>query len=102
MLIKILAALAVLAGLIWLLTPRSYQGPVSDHFDGTRFFNPGKPLDKGFLSALKWRLGGQREPWPEYRDLPFTDRPPQRVEGKALRVSFVGQVTTLIQTQGLM
>lgn len=101
MLIKFLAALAATAGLLWLLTPRYYQGPVSDHFDGTRFFNPGKPMNKGFFSVLKWRLTGSRQPWPEYRELPHTDRPPQRVEGTALRVSFVGQVTTLIQTQGL-
>ena len=101
MLMKILAAIAVVGGIIWLFTPRYCQGPVSDHFDGTRFFNPGKPMNKGFLTVLKWRLTGQREPWPQYCDLPFTDHPPRRVEGSALRVSFVGQVTTLIQTQGL-
>lgn len=101
MLMKILATVAVAGGLIWLWPQRSYQGPMSDHFDGTRFFNPGKPMNKGFLTVLKWRLTGQREPWPQYLDLPFTDHPPQRVQGNALRVSFVGQVTTLIQTQGL-
>ncbi|WP_448874544.1 MBL fold metallo-hydrolase [Desulfobulbus propionicus] len=96
-----LAVLVVAGGVLWLFTPRYYQGPVNDHFDGTRFFNPGKPMDKGLLTVLKWRLTSKREPWPPWRELPCTDHPPRRVEGNALRVSFVGQVTTLTQTQGL-
>nr|WP_321467390.1 MBL fold metallo-hydrolase [uncultured Desulfobulbus sp.] len=58
-------------------------------------------MNKGVFKVLQWRLTSKREPWPPYRDLPFTDHPPQRVEGEQLRVSFVGQVTVLIQTQGL-
>ena len=58
-------------------------------------------MNKGLFKVLQWRLTGKREPWPAYQELPFTDRPPQRVEGNKLRVSFVGHVTTLIQTQGL-
>ena len=97
-----LAGILLCIALVWLLTPTVlYQGPRSDHFDGTRFSNPGKPMDKGLLSVLKWRLTSKKQPWPPYSELPFTDRPPLRVEGNGLRVSFVGQVTTLIQTQGL-
>ncbi|MDD2466556.1 MAG: MBL fold metallo-hydrolase [Desulfobulbus sp.] len=58
-------------------------------------------MNKGLFTVLKWRLTGKRAPWPEYRELPFIDQPPKRVEGDQLRVSFVGQVTTLVQTQGL-
>lgn len=100
--IKLLIPLLAILGLTWLfMPPRYYQGPMSDHFDGTRFFNPGKPMNKGFFKVLQWRLTGTREPWPGYRELSRTDTPPQRVEGNSLRVSFVGHVTTLIQTQGL-
>ncbi|WP_319588451.1 MBL fold metallo-hydrolase [uncultured Desulfobulbus sp.] len=81
--------------------PRHYQGPVSDHFDGERFFNPGKPMDKGLLEVLKWYWTRQPQPWPEYSEFPVTDKPPQRVMGNQLRISFVGHVTLLIQTQGL-
>jgi L-ascorbate metabolism protein UlaG (beta-lactamase superfamily) len=93
--------LPVVALMLFSCTPRSYQGPVSDHFDGTRFFNPGKPMDKGFFEVLKWYSTRRPEPWPEFAELPFTDKPPQRVAGDQLRVSFVGHVTLLIQTQGL-
>lgn len=78
-----------------------YTGPVSDHFDGQRFFNPGKPLEKSFGRFLKWRLTGERKPWPPYRDLAQYDSPPTRVEGDELRVSMVGHATLLIQTNGL-
>jgi L-ascorbate metabolism protein UlaG (beta-lactamase superfamily) len=73
----------------------------SDHFDGKRFFNPGKPMDKGLGSFLKWRLTGERGYWPEPRLLTKTDQPPARVFGDQLRVSWVGHVTLLLQTEGL-
>jgi len=80
---------------------RYVHGPVSDHFDGERFFNPGKPMDKTFLDVLRWYATRKPQPWPAFSELPFTDKPPQRVEGDRLRVGFVGHVTLLIQTQGL-
>jgi Predicted Zn-dependent hydrolases of the beta-lactamase fold len=82
-------------------SPRYYNGPVTDHFDGERFFNPGKPENKPFSQVLKWYATRQRQPWPDFSELPSTDKPPSKVEGKGLRVGFVGHVTLLIQTQGL-
>ncbi|WP_310600752.1 MBL fold metallo-hydrolase [Desulfobulbus sp.] len=82
-------------------SPRPYDGPVSDHFDGERFFNPGKPENKTFFRVLKWYATRVRQPWPAFSELPFTDKPPQRVEGNRVRIGFVGHVTLLIQTQGL-
>ncbi len=103
MLIKSILLSVVLFALVMLIsqTPKYYYGPISDHFDGTRFFNPGKPMDKGFVDLIKWRWTRQPQPWPVYSDLPGTDKPPLRVTGNQLRVSFVGHVTVLIQTQGL-
>ena len=78
-----------------------YQGPASDHFDGRRFFNPGKPMDKSFASFVTWRMTSEPQYWPEYRELPAYDKPPERVFGDNLRVSWVGHATILIQTAGL-
>jgi L-ascorbate metabolism protein UlaG (beta-lactamase superfamily) len=58
-------------------------------------------MDKGLLQVLKWYATRQPQPWPEYSELPVTDKPPQRVMGNQLRISFVGHVTLLVQTQGL-
>jgi L-ascorbate metabolism protein UlaG (beta-lactamase superfamily) len=76
-----------------------YEGPISDHFDGVRFFQPGQPQDKGLLELARWQLGGGREDWPETYPSPFRDKPPQRVEG--LRVGLVGHASFLIQVAGL-
>ena len=76
-----------------------YSGPVSDHFDGTRFFFPGHPTERSRLDFLKWQFGGgPRPPWPT-ESPGFRDMPPQRVRGATLRVCFVGHATVLIQTQ---
>ena len=79
-----------------------YSGPASDHFDGLRFFPPGGPRDKS-LAGL-WRMirsPERRTPWPS--DLPAIrpDHPPERVQGRTLRLSFVGHSSFLIQTQGV-
>jgi L-ascorbate metabolism protein UlaG (beta-lactamase superfamily) len=76
-----------------------YEGPVSDHFDGIRFFLPAQPRDKGIVELLRWQLGGGRKDWPESFPSPFRDRPPEAVAG--LRVALVGHATLLIQVAGL-
>jgi L-ascorbate metabolism protein UlaG (beta-lactamase superfamily) len=85
---------------------RYYQGPVSDHFDGERFFNPGNALPpRGRRDLLRWmidsRWRGTRAKWPAWAPSPFADKPPPRVEGTALRVSYVGHASWLIQTAGV-
>lgn len=80
---------------------RRPRGPLSDHFDGTHFFNPWDRTERTFLDLLKWRFTGESTPWP--RSVPDAprDTPPERVHGDSLRVSFIGHSITLIQTAGL-
>ena len=78
-----------------------YSGPVSDHFDGTRFFIDGHEKPLGFRAAMKWSLNGQKQKWPPATQPIFEDAPPARVQGDELRVSYIGHATFLIQTQGL-
>lgn len=74
-----------------------YRGPVSDHFDGVRFFRPGG-RDRGLLDLVRWRAGGGGAAWPRSAPSPFADTPPERVED--LRVTLVGHSTLLIQAGG--
>jgi L-ascorbate metabolism protein UlaG (beta-lactamase superfamily) len=78
---------------------RYYQGPVSDHFDGVRFFNPGEPeTDRGLGDILRWRREAPKPTWPPSVPVdPST--PAARVEG--LRVTMVGHATLLVQVAGL-
>ncbi|WP_102109215.1 MBL fold metallo-hydrolase [Oceaniglobus roseus] len=76
---------------------RYYGGPVSDHFDGTRFYNPGGTPPRGFRDFLRWQFNGDRAAWPGSVAITPT-RPVPRVDG--LRVTMVGHATLLIQAAG--
>ncbi len=94
----------VLAGLfvVWLTgCSYTYESEASDHYDGKKFYNPAKPMNKDFGEFLKWRLTADKGAWPCFRELEVYDKPPMRVEGDLLRVSFVEHATVLIQPQGL-
>jgi L-ascorbate metabolism protein UlaG (beta-lactamase superfamily) len=79
-----------------------YSGPVSDHFDGRRFFNPGSEAGpRGFGDFLRWKLTEARKPWPDAFPSPYSDQPPAAVGAGALRVALVGHATFLIQIGGL-
>jgi len=84
---------------------RHYNGPVSDHFDGERFFDRQSAPPRSRRELLRWQIDrfwrGTRAKWPARAPSPFTDRPPARVEGTACRLSYVGHASWLIQTAGL-
>ncbi len=73
--------------------------PLSDHYDGTRFFVPGHDGDKSRMDLLKWSLGEKRANWPAQFDSPFAHKPPERVQG--LRSTLIGHASFLLQVAGL-
>jgi L-ascorbate metabolism protein UlaG (beta-lactamase superfamily) len=92
--------IAALAGALVLggASPRP-QLPVTDHFDGLVFHNE-EPSTVGFQDWLKRELTAHRGRWRRFTDTPPGPRPPERVEGAGLRVTFVNHSTFLIQTDG--
>jgi L-ascorbate metabolism protein UlaG (beta-lactamase superfamily) len=98
--------LAGLAGGGWtLLGPARanayYQGPVSDHFDGLRFFNPGQPGPRGSMDFLRWQFGDRGVAWPSIFASPSpADRPPRAFDDDGFRVSYVGHASFLVQSRG--
>lgn len=82
------------------LDKRYYVGPISDHFDGERFFNPGPPTELSSLAFLRWQLNGERAEWP--KSVPVQQvKPAPRVDGDAMVATIVGHATVLVQTAGL-
>jgi len=82
----------------------SYRGPASDHFDGRRFHNVDPTVHAGPFAFFRWqwdRLWGGAGAWPRWTDVTPGPRPPERVLGSGLRVTFVGHSTTLLQAGGL-
>jgi L-ascorbate metabolism protein UlaG (beta-lactamase superfamily) len=106
--LKATAAIATLGTGAWGLATAArgnayYNGPVSDHFNGTRFFNPGGGGEpKGALDLLHWTFIERWEPWPESLPSPLpSDRPPATAAGDSVRVAYIGHASFLIQARGL-
>jgi L-ascorbate metabolism protein UlaG (beta-lactamase superfamily) len=84
---------------------RYYSGPVSDHFNGERFFDPDGVPPRSRRELNRWLVDrywrGTRAKWPVWAPSPYADRPPARVGGGGCRISYVGHASFLLQTAGL-
>lgn len=90
---------AVLPGL--LLSAPAYKGPVSDHFDGRKFHNPGGVRPEGFGALWKWMKNRDRGLWSEKLGEGPVNYPPGSINDNSVLVTFVNHSTFLIQTKGL-
>ena len=87
-----------------------HHGPQSGHYDGEHFFNPdGEDTvrvpgnRRGGRAGFLWRqaTGADGRPaWPD-RIAVNKDAPPARVVGGAMRATWVGHATVLVQANGL-
>src|SRR5215470_5704176 len=84
---------------------RYYVGPISDHFDGERFFDPRGAPPKSRRDLLRWmvdrRWRARKAAWPAWAPSLYADRPPARVAGAAWRISYIGHASLLLQTAGM-
>jgi len=85
----------------WAVRMKTYDGPVSDHFDGLHFFDPDGTPPHTFSQIMRWQTTRKAAKWPEHAPSGFSDTPPDNVEGEKVRLSFVGHASWLIQTAGL-
>jgi len=77
--------------------------PVTDHYDGTRFYNLNSDFKgtKRFLDVLKWKLQGGAAKWPTTTENIATANVPVSVEEDEVFITFINHATELIQLQGL-
>lgn len=79
-----------------------YTGPVSDHFDGRKFFNPGGTGPKSFGELARWQFGTRAEAWPDVYASPFpVAKPEARLDAGQTRLTAIGHASCLLQTAGL-
>jgi L-ascorbate metabolism protein UlaG (beta-lactamase superfamily) len=83
------------------MTNQKHRGPVSDHFDGVRFFVPGFDGDKTRFDLLRWTFGERRARWPKSVASPHGDKPPSRVGLAEIRSTLIGHASFLLQVAGL-
>jgi len=94
-------AAAIGAPAAWMTRMKTYDGPPSDHFDGTYFFDKDGSPPKRLTDVLQWQFSRKPDKWPERVPSPYSDTPPAQVDGKKVRFSFVGHASWFIQTAGL-
>lgn len=82
------------------LSGPQYKGPVSDHFDGKKFINPGNVQPQGLKEVLKWMFNRKRGEWKEVKEEAYGKRPLDH-EKEHIRITFVNHSTFLIQVDGL-
>ena len=95
------------AGVDWLLPrtlcrPGEWHGPVSDHFDGTRFFNPEpyEPYSTGDL--LSWcRDRFSKGEYPDAAERSCTPQLAPAVDGMAWEATLVNHSTFLLRMAGM-
>lgn len=83
-----------------LISGPRYLGPITDHFDGKRFFNHDGIKAKGGSDVLKWMFTRQRGEWINQRE----DKPvphPLAYYNDGFRITFINHSTFLIQVDGV-
>ncbi len=71
--------------------------PLSDHFNGKTFFNPGEASDRGILDLMRWKLTSRPVPWPERVEVARRPLPPAPASA-GIVATWVGQSTFLLRT----
>lgn len=82
----------------------SQSFPVTDHCDGTRFFNPRGPSARAFTDLPRWwwqRLGGSATAWPQSVAAPAAVSLPSSVAAGQVATTLIGHATWLLQFAGL-
>ena len=80
---------------------RGYRGPSSDHFDGKRFYHQDYMEQRSFFDFLRWVTNRKPGKWEKWVESEFGPKPPARVDGEEIRVTFINHATFLIQTEGI-
>jgi L-ascorbate metabolism protein UlaG (beta-lactamase superfamily) len=78
-----------------------YSGPPSDHFDGEHFYNPPFGQPRVGAGLFQWLANRQPGPWRKWVDAAPGPIPPERVDNGAIRATFIGHSTMLLQFEGL-
>jgi L-ascorbate metabolism protein UlaG (beta-lactamase superfamily) len=77
------------------------RDPLSDHYDGQHFFNPGSHRSaRGLLQVLRWRMRGERATWPTGISNPVFAPPPTSVGADSVAITFINHATFLIHLAG--
>lgn len=84
----------------YFLSGPKYTGPVSDHFNGKKFFNPHQRAPHKASQVIKWMFNRKKGAWKKIDSAEPGAVPPALVN-TGIRITFVNHSTFLIQADGL-
>lgn len=91
----LLAFILIFNFIAFTLSAPRYKGPVSDHFDGKRFINPGNIKAKGLTDVIHWMATRKPGSWENRMNSGYGIKP--LATSDSLRVTFINHTTFLIQ-----
>lgn len=102
----LLIPLVLLIGLLvvdWHISAPGYNGPKSEHFDGTKFHNPDKIRGRGLYDMAKWAVTSDRGEWQKLNHdvVPVPSHQSRHTNTSEVAVTFVNHTTFLVQVDGL-
>ncbi len=93
----LVAASFIIVGM--LISAPTHSGPVTDHFDGKKFINPGNAQAKGLTDVFKWMMQRKQGPWTEKKESAYGAKP-ESIITHGVKITFVNHSTFLIQIDG--
>lgn len=85
-----------------LCRPGEWHGPVTDHFDGTNFFNPTVSLDYSTSAAVRWLTErSSKGPYPMVTENRYKPELAAVVDDRDWEITMVNHSTLLIRCGGL-
>ena len=93
----LVAASFIIVGM--LISAPTHSGPVTDHFDGKKFINPGNAQAKGLTDVFKWMIQRKQGPWMEKKESAYGAKP-ESIITHGVKITFVNHSTFLIQIDG--
>lgn len=93
----LVAASFIIEGM--LISAPTHSGPVTDHFDGKKFINPGNAQAKGLTHVFKWMMQRKQGPWMEKKESAYGAKP-ESIITHGVKITFVNHSTFLIQIDG--
>jgi L-ascorbate metabolism protein UlaG (beta-lactamase superfamily) len=83
------------------ISEKGYTGPVTNNFDGKKFYNPNKVKGNGLWNVLKWSFNRKKGEW----KADYIDYAPKNkiIDGTdhEIKVLFINHSTFLIQMEGV-
>lgn len=84
----------------YIISAPGYQGPKSNHFNGSTFKNISNVRARGLNDVVRWSVTGNPGEWQQLSEQDVETRQPDPPEEGEIAITFINHATFLIQVNG--